>query len=458
MHSSPWCNMKSSFPLAAFFFLIAVPTFAQEAAEAQAAEAVEEVANAEVAIEMMSPDRVQQSVAQELKILQGYTKLSDQSIEGLKLGLKPFLAVEKKRLGRSGVFFGNTELLSPGTLDSLAKAAESIVEDKASVERYRKDVKARVNFHRSATVSGLLASVNSWVGLTAEQVEQVGTITGRLYDEGKLTFSPSIDFESLGGEAKLKPIEEILTEEQRRYFKKFGKERAGGFAGVSSEDIDKSHEKLKAKLRDVAAMKIGYLRTELNLTPKQVRRLELLGKRVVSTALALRVKAEDKYRKYMLDAQAGVPARFEQDTMSIVSAHPVQLFETQDEWNKFVTGALNDGQKSKYKKLTFATGKRNADMLGYLLVMSLTRQLTLNGEQQTATRKLFSESFGPIPTPSMGGLGMMETYAKLLAISEDDYSAAMGNENWNKFKPMLGQVRQQLDQMKEQEATEDEND
>lgn len=457
--------MRSWLALAVFIFSTGVVCGQEKAKEVTEDEAaVQEEAVEAVAVAGVAVDRLSAAVDTEMKILQKFTKLSDESIEGLKLGLKPFLNAERKRLNNASSFFGGPELLTPKTLKAIANAADAIVSDSKLVEQYREDAKCRTDFQRDAAITSTLASIDSWVGLSAKQVKPIQDELGKLYDKGSLAFAPMIEFQALGGADKLKSIEPLLREDQRRFFKRFGKESRNGFAAVVTEagtepDREKARKELKDKLRDVAEMKIGQLNTEFDLSTKQLRRLELLGKRVISKALDVRMAAEEEYRQYMERIQAGGGGgvvQMDQKMMGILSAHPVQLFESQTEWDKFVGGTISESQQETLKKSKIAGLKRNSSMLSYMLVLSLGRQFSMNGKQQVATHKLFSDKFGPIPMPSMGGLGMMDTYAKLLAISEDEYKAAMGDENWEKFKPLLGQVRTQVDQMKEQEEAEDE--
>ena len=88
--------------------------------------------------------------------------------------------------------------------------------------------------------------------------------------------------------------------------------------------------------------------------------------------------------------------------------------------------------------------------MGYMLVMAFGQQLKMSGRQQADTHKLIS---GALKAPS-GGFGnpmsMVTSYEGLLDIKDADYAKAMGEDNWQTFKPQLAELKQQLDQMKNQ--------
>ncbi|MFK7822159.1 MAG: hypothetical protein AB8G99_25915, partial [Planctomycetaceae bacterium] len=346
-------------------------------------------------------------------------------------------------------FLGD-QYLGPQIQLAIVNAVRAIAGDNARASAYADDLRLRHDFQRSATVVSFIELIDSWVGLSPQQMQRMTVVVEELYKRGHLSFSPAMSMQDFGPKEKLAPILKLLTEQQRVYFNKFGNEDPSGRFALS-EELEEDGAKqaaLKVQLQSVAAMKIECLRIRLGLTPRQVRRLQLVSKKVVSTSLRLRTDTKRAYMKSATDRADGRPVALDQNRMAIMTAHPVHLFETQTDWDKFVVAALTDDQKLLQAESVKATVERKRDVLGYMLVMAFQRELKLSGKQMHATHKLISPGFGAVRSVAMNGVNMMDNFASLLDISDEKYVEAMGADNWAVFEPQLQQLRMQLERMK----------
>lgn len=428
--------------LSLVFLLSPQLAFSQDAA-------VEEIQELNVAnvpgFEQMS--QTEKALEREFKLLQSATELNAEQIAGLKLGIKPLVAKREKQVSNDfmeGMYLNRTILIA------LAGAVDAIADDNAKARAYAVDLRRKADFQQEATVASLVESIDSCVGLTSNQAKQIAVVANKLFEEETLSFSFMMSLQSFGSKAQLKPILDLLTERQRGFFDQFEK---GGFSRAEyiapgADDKGATSSDLKATLQDVATMKINRLRGQLGLTPKQVQRLELVSKKIVSNALKLRDRSQIAYDKFTEASEnGGAVGRANIELMAVLSASPVHLFETQKDWEKFVAKVLTDEQQTAWKEITDETAKRKRRVLGYMLVMAFQRELDFSGKQMFATHKLIWPRFGEVRSVSMNAIGAMNSYATLLDIKEDQYIAAMGADNWAKFKPQLDQLKTQLDRM-----------
>lgn len=400
------------------------------------------------------PDGViERAMARELEILQRITKLSDESVAGLKLGLKPLLSKEKERWAKAAGSRFKTDInLSRRLLRDIRTAAEQLVADKDLLRQYQTDLETRRQFGERAAAAHFVQTVDSLVGLTTTQLPRIRRLALKLSEEGKINAT----MVSPASQIAVEPadVKDALTEQQLEHYKAFVSLDATAFVG-SDHDAETRHETLTKHLRAVAAMKIGYLEAELNLSEQQVMKLRLASKNVLSKARTQRLEAETKYKKYVQDIQSGAGATLpDGEVIALAMASPAQLFERQERWEKFVRDTLDSAQSARWKEIQRSRNDRMREALGYALVIAFNQELQLTGQQQVRTHKLISACFGKVTSAVPNGLAMMDTYASLLDISEEDYVAAMGEDNWLVFKPQLDQLRQRVDAMSAQQPVE----
>ena len=430
----------------------------QEATEAEEM-TEEEYEQAMAAAVFDNSSMVEQAVAKELAYLKKVTKLDDGVIAGLKLGMKPLI---KKEAGKQGRVFAMPNTISPRLLKAIANAAEQVVTDKKLYSVYREDMDLRLRFDEEAAVGAFTQTLGSMVGLTTSQRPVCEKLARKLYKQGTINGATFLFSQgSLGPVVKAADLKTVLTEKQLNYFKEFNSGQGTAFMlqpTKEDQSAEEHREELVGNLRKVIAMKIDQVDGEFKLDAQQRRKLELVGKSIISKTVAKRLQAEVEYKQWAAAMQAG-NAGFEQpdpEMMTLATAGPVQLFENQaDRWDKYVTGALDDKQKATWKAMKKSQASAVRDSFCYMLVKAFGAQLNLTGKQQAATHKLMSTHLGPVTSGGINSVGMMDSYRGLLDIKDADFVAAMGDDNWQTFKPQMDQLKQQIEMMDQKKADEE---
>jgi hypothetical protein len=430
----------------------------EEAVPEQEPAAAVEMVGEEIEV-LGNSSMVEQAVAKELAYLKKVTRLDDGVIAGMKLGMKPLI---RKEAGRQGQMFAMPNMISPSLLKAIANAAELVVPDKKLYAVYREDIDLRLRFDEAAAVTAFTQTLGSMVGLTTSQGPACEKLARKLYKQGTINGSTFLLAQgSLGPVVKAADLKTVLTEKQLKYFKEFNTGQAMFFDPQPTKEEQSAaehREELVGNLRKVIAMKIDQVDGEFKLDARQRRKLELVGKSIISKTVAKRVQAEVEYKQWMAALQAGNDGFEEPDPemMALATAGPVQLFENQAaRWDKYVTGTLNDKQKATWEAMKKSQAFAVRDSLCYMLVKAFGAQLNLTGKQQAATHKLMSNHLGPVTSGGINSEGIIDSYRGLLDIKDADFAEAMGDDNWQTFKPQMNELRQQIEVMDKKKADEE---
>lgn len=426
-------------------------------AEAQAALVKEAEAQA---LTVVATDLLTKALDRELKLLQSLTNVSDDGIASLKLALKPVVAQQAGRAWQDVNQLNNvarTQQLSPKFLRAIVDAAKDVVKDKATHQKYREDVDVRVRFRKQLSVNEFIQMLDELVGLSSKQMQAVRKLAEELEAQEKLGGQMVLAIRSgRAVDLKEEDIKGVLTDKQLKYFRTFTRKSYLTPAMMDGSkplipDTPERREQLIEELRLVSEMKISHIESEFALSPPQKRKLELAAKRIVSAATGKKLEAEGVYRRYIEQTQsANVGDQLDMEMLSIATTGTLQLFNANSaQWQKLVRSSLNDEQKQRWDKIQQERERGVKEAWGYILVMSFGRQLMMTGKQQIETHKLISAALTEPASGFAGSQAMMNSYKGMLNIKDEDYARAMGQGNWDKFKPQLAQLRQQVDMMKD---------
>lgn len=439
--------------------LLASAVMPLSAQDAPAADAMPDLAQSTAIVKSL----LNRAVEEELAILQEITELSDEAIAGMRLGVTPLIAKSARNLSKSqDIRFAGSLSMPPQMMDAIAAAARTVVTDKDRLAMYLEDVQVRREFSIRTNATAFLATLDNLVGLTSAQMADVSRVARKLSADGKLGDATNVMLGQAGLSIKSEELAGVLTKQQLKHYERFNAYRPMAFLGnfgKQEQSEDDRRAELADTLRAVASMKIDQLEAELKLSASQRRRLELVSKKVVAETLEQRLKAEARYREWARGIQGGNAGNeIDPQTVDTVQASPVHLFEADESWDRFVRSTLSDDQNQAWQKSTGSRMERGQRVVGLLLVTAFKRELTLNGRQIKALHNLLSKHVGPRRSATFNPITGMQSFAAIVDIPENDYVAAIGRDNWQKFEPILAQLRQQIEMRKAQQHPQQDED
>lgn len=398
------------------------------------------------------------AVEKELKVASKLARINDTQITKIMSALKGTIRKRAESGGNVGMQATITGALDDRMLGAVLQAVKAEATDKTRFTEYEQDVTLRRNFKRTAVVSSFIQSLESRVGLGADQIDAARKVVVKLYESGKLPEGVVYGMISSDDQPmKIDALMGVLTQSQQKYYKKFAEWQPFGDIEIDEEgkpvpsDEKADREELLGQLRMVAEMKLESLDRALTLTDKQKKKLRLVSKGVLASAADEKMAAKKAFEEYQERMMAGAGAAMEGSDMEVMNkamAHPVEIFVAQPRWSRFVRATLTEAQKKRMAELEAMRQQRATQVLCSTLVLSIGTELQLCGKQQFAMSKVLAKRVkAPPEMTSLATTNPVGMYRGLLAVKDKEWIQAIGEDNLAKLKPLLAPLRQMIEQM-----------
>ncbi len=378
-----------------------------------------------------------ESVAAELKILCRIGKLDKATRERLQKEMTGTVRQFATDLSSKRGKFERYRVLPISLRMKVADAVCGATSDTNAAGAVRDDVAKRNAFHAQLRVDGFVAMVDHAAWLSSKQLSETQKLGQQLQKQGKLPNCLQLLRSGLTEESTQAELKKLLSAEQ---FARWKKARNGrGMEASIVGDSNMSREARRTQLRDgyaaLGQQHIRWYTAELDLQPPQVKRLQLSLKGLISRAVPEELDRHDQQ-----DAAQPDPAAMGFES---VLTKPF----ASDRWMTFLKAALTNDQMKRLDQLMNGRSTRLGRLLSGYVITAISsghksgneKEMWLDAKQQKATHDLMVKQFSDVRTLSGALPGH---FVRLANVSDAAYQKAMGEENWNQFKPMIEQLRE----------------
>lgn len=373
------------------------------------------------------------SVRRELSLLASFADLDSGVADKIREDLQEIVRKESDEQNSTFFLFGH---VPASVYDVFLESIDKRVAKSDGVGRYLTDLRKRRTLRRRMSADALVLVVDRAVGVRQDQwdrlVEEVHGLAG------KDILPPPYSLESWKPDkVAMAAFTRVLTEEQLGSLKaNLRSTRQDTFSGSMFDGPqDKRSEKLKAELQRLAAAQTSWLEYELKLRPAQVRRLKLAAKGALQSVLSDRIAAENKLGG---DLKTGRMDLSNAET-KLAMVDQARLLTRHSRWRKLVLSSLDDEQKTRFLKIEKfrAAIERQADL--DQLLISLSRQMTLNASQVDQLRRLIDQQMPPMKPGEWST--WFDAWVGIVDVDEAEVTAAVGKENAALVKDEFARIR-----------------
>lgn len=439
---------------AAAWLLITVTALAQEK---QAEPQPEQPAQGE-ALNFRMKEQIEaeyiEALDREVTRLRTFVALEDGAVARLRVAVRPLIRAESQKIAAGArASFGTGRRLTTKMADGLAVHVGQIVADKAGLQAYQKDRESRDKFHRDAAVLGFVHSVDTTVSLHSVQIPKVRKLAEDLWAAEQLPGVFGLNLGAVISEAE-PGLRKILTPVQFKYWKENGSRTRIGIA-LAVEEQPESRKRRRGKLVEAlnaaASLETEWLSKECGIDAGQLKRLNLAAKGAINGVVDRRLDAEDQVqRAFRMEFPEPDPRLVQLAGLPVPA-----LFRQKSRWPMFVEKMLTAAQRDKYSAALARRAGRERKVMGRFLPLALSggagssAPILLTGEQLRDFSALVLES---IPENASMQDQTPVAFFGLLEIADERFVAAMGQKNFQAFRPLLDQLRAARKKKRESEA------
>lgn len=395
-------------------------------------------------------------VEKEIKILAEIAGLDDTAANQIRREIAPVTLKVATRLVQKAD--GDDDLRTihfaqlPRELQGeVATAVSQLAKDQAAAAKVNEDVRLRVAFHQRITIDGFVALVDHAALLSSEQLTKMQTIGKQLAEKEQLPNCHELMRYGMPDKQINETLKKLLTAKQFERWEnvKHGLGREDGLVTASTLPVEERRKELTTALTGMGNTYIDWYDGELNLSAAQIQRMQLVMKGVIGTAI--REQLEQQARTIAGDMRPMHPIGLETD---------LSIPFTTTRWLKFVRGTLTPQQAAKFDTFRDRRGQRFSRFMASFLIVNMSSgqsgpgapAMFMNAKQQTETHTLIAQAIGPIE--EMGPISV-EHFLKLLKVPEQQFSAALGEKNWNRFQPVMDHLRTAAEKKAESEKSDE---
>ena len=324
----------------------------------------------------------------------------------------------------------------------VATAVSQLAKDQAAAAKVKEDVRLRVAFHQRITIDGFVALIDHAALLSSEQLTKIQTLGKQLAEKEQLPNCRELMRYGMPDKQINETLKKLLTAKQfERWEKvKHGLGREDGLVTASTLSAEERRKELATALTEMGNTYIDWYDGELSLSATQIHRMQLVMKGVIGTAIRAQLEQlEQQARTIAGDTKPQHPIGLETD---------LSIPFTTTRWFRFVRATLTPEQAVKFDTFRDRRGQRFGRLMASFLIVGMSSgqsgpgpgspAMFMNAKQQAQTHTLIAKAIGPIE--EMGPIAP-EHFLKLLEVPEQKFSAAMGEKNWNRFQPLMNQLR-----------------
>lgn len=377
---------------------------------------------------------LERSIARELKILQSFTKADDETLKTIQSAV----VGATKEMDTTEIVMG---FLPPAIYDGIVAAAERELRGDPTLSDYQTDLRLRREFKRQVSAAIFMLQLNRAVQLRTDQWDRAQKLADELAIRNAIPVIEPIRNIERCKQANRR-LREFLTAEQFALWRKNAPTvRIGGVTNVDYKgDAHQRTTKLKAELQNIAVAKTAWLRDEFKLTAAQTRKLQVAAKGAISGLVERRIAVEVPFVR-MFTGRGG-PVNFFTDDAKLAMADPSMLLSHFSRWRRLIRSVLDDDQEAALQKVVTRRARFEQGVYKTLAVVTLSRDMALNGKQLNAFRNLAIEAT-PASDPNKL-IGFYDGIRELAEIDDNKFTAAIGEDNWASLMPLLETVKASL--------------
>lgn len=379
-----------------------------------------------------------ESASSELRIQCRVAGLDDARRQRLEEEMAPVVKAAAARMSTKETRFQRYSQLPLPLRLKIVELVCGATDDKDVSIKVRLDVGKREALHARLAKEGFVGLIDHAAWLSSEQLVKARQLSQKLQESSKLPSCFQLIRSGVESEEINKEIVKFLTAEQLEDWKKVRKGLGQQAVVVGDSDMsrDEREDQLRADYRRLGERYLNWYQSELDLQPKQFKRLQLALKGLIS-----RTVPEELARQDNEGAGAAQPGPGALAYESVLS----QAFASA-RWTKFVDSALTDAQKEKLREINTQRSDRFVSLMsGYVIAAIACGHKTgaepalfLDAEQLVATQQIMARSMSPLRTLDGALPGQ---FVRLTTIADADYEKAMGVRNWELFKPVIEGLR-----------------
>ena len=332
-------------------------------------------------------------------------------------------------------------------------------------------IKDDPQFDRDLAVASYLYALDLMVGLTSDQAVRVEELIrpGCQPDRWQPSIISAVcrgDQLASRGLWKHKGLDDILTDDQKRYFETYNRWKHR--SRIKNFTTELYIANIEAQIRSTEESKYRLLEQELGLSEKKVKLLRVLSKRKIRDSVDRQVTARRREEKFRL-ALAEVPEGaslvdafkpggalelFDSEYLKefltldkLANQHPaVAVRPDQPDWYKFVGKTLNRDEMARLGEFRKKRDKRQARYIAHVFVAEWTRGMDLEYQDRVALMELLANNLSSLLAsppfwPSLY-LSRVKNKAGLRTVPREEYVAIVGEENIDSLMRSIGDTKQ----------------
>ncbi|MFK7817179.1 MAG: hypothetical protein AB8G99_00550, partial [Planctomycetaceae bacterium] len=355
-------------------------------------------------------------VEREIARLTMFVDLNQETRTGLTASLKTAAIKTALQVATVNIAYQSDGLVPSCLCPDLVSEFAKVCDGQPGYESYVADLNARRTFAENYIADDFLAKLDHEVWLTDKQYTKCAQTLNSLAAQSKLP-SPNRAAHDPEGIVQ-KHLSDTLSTEQVdlwvRYCKRYY--RRGG-----TRSKETRREEVREDLRAIAAQRIAWMKSELDLEPKLVRRLELIAKSTFGGTSDKRADAQFNFDTQVLGGPVETPT-------GVNISRQLSEYFSNTRWGKLVEKQLSKQQLAEFKTKLEARLPRN-QRLTASTTLDRSRVLDLlPGEKLMKLRELLSD--GPAAVDPLAAKPFPMITPK---VPRTELKAAIGEDLWEEL-------------------------
>ena len=370
------------------------------------------------------------SLSRELAVFQKQTAVTDKAMNAIRKAVQTIF--DRTRIVADRI--PPSEVLA-----ALIRAAKEVDCDPKLLTNYQKDLRARLAFEEEMTVLQDVYMIDSFVGLTNDQWEQVRKLSAQNYRNHCRSFWIAIwylhfDHVKRSSKARLEPLRKVLDSQQNEWLEAFAIEWDGELAPAEFNQT----------VQQIGRMRLRQLDAAVNLSDRQTAKLRVAG---MSTLMRNAIRRRRQIKADLDLTMTPVVARLmkggakfkdtsglttnQQFEASNLSGQKLPMLYPENRWLAFVNSTLDEQQKRIWNGFTDRRQRASFNVQAFNIGRRYLSDLPLTGKQWIAVHELLKESVqGQAAGMESCFCTMINPNTLPIVASKAEFISVIGKDNW----------------------------